>query len=110
MIKLPKYKTIEIKEFPLIYDKKDVFHEIANFSQAIRDRNKEIHQYCLSKVGTNYISRDFPKRLSVKNSFSPFSSIRVDCIYYSHDNNVRVVVSTDDYEDCIYAFYQIATK
>lgn len=110
MITLPKYKTIETKEFPLIYDKTDIFSEVSNFSQAIRDRNKQIHQYCLSKVGTNYTSRDFPKRLSVENSFSPFSLIRVDCIYYSHDNSVRVVVSTDDYDNCIYAFYQIATK
>ena len=106
-IKQTKYKTIEIKEFPLIYDKEDIFNKISNFSQAIKDRNKLIHQYCLSKVGTNYVSLDFPKRLSVKNSSLPFSLIHIDCNYYAHDRKSRVSVSKGDYDDYIYTFYQI---
>lgn len=108
MIKLYKYKTIEIKEFPLIFDQEDIFNEFSNYLQAIKDRNEEIHQYCLSKVGTNYISLDFPKRLIEKNSSLSSSYIQVDCNYYAHDGKSRVVVSKGDYEDCIYTFYQIA--
>lgn len=110
MINLPKYKTIEIKEFPLIFDHSDPIFEYKAYSIAQDDREKQIREYAISKVGTNYIIRDFPNRLSMTNSSLPFSSIRIDCIYYSHDNNVRVAVSIDDYGDCVYVICQTATK
>ena len=66
VIQLPKYTTIEVKEFPLNPDYSgDALNEYHEFCAARRKRDQNVYEYCVNKLGKNKVIRDYPTRMTV---------------------------------------------
>lgn len=108
IIQLPKYTTIEVKEFPLNPDYSgDTFSEYQEFCAARRKRDQNVYEYCVNKLGKNKVIRDYPTRMTVV-----IDGVRtyyhIESAHYSADTKQRVLISANELYDEITAIYQIA--
>lgn len=111
MIKLPKYKTIEIKtfEFSPKYSG-DPFSERDEFIEEFKNVQRNIWTYALDKVGESFDIREYPTRMTVKSDDGERIYFHVSRVYYSVCNTRRVLVSKDDLNGDVLTVFQIAIE
>lgn len=107
-MKLPNYKTIEQLIFPLEFSHGDIFDELDDFITALHTRDKNIHNFCILKVGKDYIVRDYPKKLKINDDSNFISFMRIENVYYSKNYQSRVLISNEDMYNSITVIYQTA--
>lgn len=64
IIKLPKYTTIEVKEFEIEYDNSDSFRENPSYELGIKKRNELITAYHKDKIKGDSYSPSYPSAIS----------------------------------------------
>ena len=110
MINIPKYKTIEVKEFPLCPNYSgDPFSEYKEYCQAIEQREKDVYNYYAEKLGAKRFICDYPKRTTViingKRAY-----FHISTAHYSADTKYRVLISNNDINDDITVIFQTAIE
>ena len=107
---LPKYTTIEIKEFPLEPDYSgDPLSELTEFTDAIIKREQDILTYRDDKIGGTCNPSDIPLRICIRDdNTGKRNFLRISRQYYAPDNNSRILISGDEESDLITVFFQKA--
>lgn len=106
MIELPKYKTIKIKELELKPNYSgDSFAEKEEFYAALKKQEKEINDYCIKKLGENYIQLEYPKRANIKID-GRLRYFHIKEAFYSHNYLCRILISEDKIFSEITLIYQ----
>lgn len=109
--KLPnmaKYKTIEVKTFPLAPDYSgDPIFEFREFTAAFEKRSIELYHYITSRLSANYSISDYPTRTNFLLPNEERVYIHVSTVYVSPDDTLRILMSGDpDEPDDVELFLQ----
>lgn len=111
-IRLPKYETVELKEFPLKPDfSGNPFFELKEYEHAVTQREKDISAYLDETVGKKRYRLDYPDRTNFRlHNTGERIFLRISRGYYSPDNSQRILISEQWDETLIYAVFQKAKE
>ena len=111
-IRLPKYETVEVKEFPLEPDYSgDPIFEQEEFEDAATQREKDISAYLCEKASKKWIEIDYPDRTNFRSDNSGGRIfLRISRGYYAPDNSQRILILGEKYSPLVYVVFQKATE